>query len=102
MSCTITYMTSQAPGAEDRALTRGTLPRRPVSWLASVWMIAPDGEKTTHSFNVPSCMAADLVPAISERIDALAAENGNTCTQFGWSASAHGVHKSKNTAGSRR
>lgn len=93
MSCTITYTTSRAPGAEDRALTRGTLPRRPVGWLASVWMLAPNGEKTTHSFNVPSCMAADLVPAIGEQIDALAAENGNTCTQFGWSASAHGTRK---------
>lgn len=93
MTCTITYTTSRTPGAEDRALTRGTLPRRPVGWLASVWMLAPNGEKTTHSFNVPSCMAADLVPAIGEQIDALAAENGKTCTQFGWSASAHGNKK---------
>ncbi|MDG9855620.1 hypothetical protein V2A28_05835 [Pseudomonas aeruginosa] len=93
MSCTVTYMTNRAPGAEDRAFTRGSLPRRPVRWLVSVWMIAPDDEKTTHSFNVPACMAADLVPAIGERIDALAAENGNTCAQFGWSASAHGTRK---------
>lgn len=93
MSCIVTYMTNRAPGVEDRAKVRGSLPRRPVSWMASVWMIAPNGEKTTHAFNVPSCMAADLVPAIGERIDDLAAENGNTCTQFGWSASAHGTRK---------
>ncbi|SDH48682.1 hypothetical protein [Pseudomonas panipatensis] len=93
MSCTITYMTSRAPGAEDRAQKRGTLPRRPVRWLASVWMIAPNGEKTTHSITVPACTAPDLVPAIGERIDALAQENGNTCIQFGWTASAHGARK---------
>lgn len=93
MSSTISFMTNQAPGEDRRATVRGTQPRRPVTWSASVWMIAPNGEKTTHSLNVPSCMAADLVPAIGEQIDALAAENGNTCTQFGWSASAHGTRK---------
>lgn len=102
MSCTITYTTSQAPGADDRAFTRGTLPRRPVAWLASVWMLAPNGEKTTHSFNVPSCMAADLVPAIGEQIDALATENGKTCTQFGWSASAHGMGSKARRGGKRK
>ncbi|WP_160286513.1 hypothetical protein [Pseudomonas knackmussii] len=61
--------------------------------MASVWMIAPSGEKTTHSITVPACTASDLIPAISERIDALAQENGNICIQFGWTASAHGARK---------
>lgn len=93
MSCTISYMTNRAPGEEDRAITRGTLPKRPVRWSASVWMLAPDGEKTTHSITVPACTAHDLVPAIGERIDALAEENGNTCIQFGWTACAHGTRQ---------
>ncbi|MDN6872905.1 hypothetical protein QO209_10655 [Pseudomonas citronellolis] len=93
MSCTISFMTNQAPGEDRRATVRGTQPRRPVTWSASVWMIAPNGEKTTHSITVPGCTVVDLVPAIGERIDALAAENGNTCIQFGWTACAHGGRK---------
>lgn len=102
MSCTITYTGSRTPGAEGRALTRGTLPRSTAGWLISVWMLAPNGEKTTHSFNVPYCTAADLVPAIGEQIDALAAKNGNTCTKFGWPASAHGVGSKASQGGKRK
>lgn len=102
MSYTITYTTTRTPGAEYRALARGTLPRSPVGWLASIWMLAPDGEKTTHSFNAPSCMAADLVPAIGDQIDALAAEYGNNRTQFGWSASAHGKGSKARRGGKRK
>jgi len=95
MSCTITYITSAAPGEDGRAHKRGSIPRRPVQWTASAWMIAPNGEKTTHSITVPACTAHDLIPAIGDRIDALARENGRECVQFGWTASAHGVKPRK-------
>ncbi|MGK4310111.1 conserved hypothetical protein [Pseudomonas sp. 8Z] len=101
MSCTITYITNAQPGQDDRAHKRGRIPRKPVQWQASVWMIAPGGEKTTHSITVPACTAQDLIPAIGDRIDALARENGQICVQFGWTASAHGGMK-KNRKGGKR
>lgn len=90
MTCTVTYITSAQPGKDDRAQKRGQIPSKPVQWSAHVWMIAPGGEKTTHAFTVPACTAQDLIPAIGERIDDLARENGRICVQFGWTASAHG------------
>lgn len=105
MTCTITYITSREPGADERPMKRGTLPARPVQWSVSAWMITPAGEKATHSMTIPACLPGDLIPAVAERIDALAEENGRTCTQFGWTASAHGSgskHKGKKRGGSRR
>jgi len=95
LTCTIVYVTGNGPHEDGRALKRGNLPRRPVQWTASAWMIAPNGEKTTHTITVPACTAHDLIPAIGERIDALARENGRECIQFGWTASAHGVKPRK-------
>lgn len=102
MTCTITYITSREPGAEDRSMRRGTLPTRPVQWNVSAWMVTPAGEKTIHSITVPSCLPGDLIPAVGERIDILAEENGHICTQFGWTASAHGGVAKKNRKGGRR
>ncbi|MCY1364607.1 hypothetical protein D9M69_514190 [compost metagenome] len=102
MTCTITYITTDEPGDDGRAMKRGQLPRRPVQWNASAWMIDPHGVKTTHSFTVPACMPQDLVPAIGGRIDALAEENGRICVQFGWTASAHGVKPTKRRKGGKK
>lgn len=104
MTCTITYITSREPGIDERPLHRGTLPTRSVQWTVSAWLITPGGEKATHSMTIPACLPCDLIPAVGERIDALAEENGNICTQFGWTASAHGgtKQKGKKKGGKRR
>ncbi|MNP33447.1 hypothetical protein D3C76_1266880 [compost metagenome] len=102
MTCTITYITSREPEQDGRAMKRGHIPHRPVRWQASVWMIDPQGIKTTHSITVPACTAQDLIPAIGDRIDDLARENGQTCTQFGWTASAHGGQPKRRKGGCRR
>lgn len=102
MTCTITYITSREPGANERAMRCGTLPARPVQWNISAWLITPAGEKATHSMTIPACLPSDLIPAVGERIDALVEENGSICTQFGWTASAHGGTAKKNRKGGRR
>lgn len=76
-------------------MPKGIRPSKPVRWDVSVWLMLPSGERTIHSMTVPSALIMELVPLVSDRVDALIADVGDTVRGAGWTAHGRGITKQR-------
>lgn len=93
MSCIVTC--SSIDGRTRNVMRRGSEPRKPATWDVKAWLILPSGEKHTHSTRVSGHTALSLVPIMGALIDSLIADNGNTVSSAGWTATSHGARKKR-------
>ena len=90
MAFQASFVLSHKPSA---VVTKGTMPRKPMSWTGHVWIVLPDGEKNRHSISVGRLTWHELIQYMHALVDSVIVDHGRQCIGAGWEVSSHGRRK---------